>query len=65
MRLLSADDAPVDALQILEVGEVDHHPTALGAHLHVDPRVEVVREQFLEFEQAGRKRVMDSFVTLG
>lgn len=43
-------DEAVDPFEILEVGEVDRHLAALGAHLHADSRIEMVGEQLLELE---------------
>ena len=43
----------VDALEVLEVGELDHDLAPLGAHVDLHPGVELVCQQALELEQAG------------
>ena len=47
----SAGHQPVEALQVLQVGEVDGHAPTLGPHLDLDPSLEMFREQILEFEE--------------
>ena len=47
--------APVDPLEVLEVGELDRRPCpAWRPSCTADPGVEVVAEQLLELEQPGR-----------
>src|SRR5205807_541608 len=46
--------APVEALEVLEGGELDQHSTLARPHLDLHPGVEVSREELLELEQAGR-----------
>src|SRR5438105_2540382 len=41
---------PVDALQVLEGGEVDHHASLLGAHVDSHPGVEVSGEKLLQLQ---------------
>ena len=45
---------PVDALEILEGGELDDELASTRAHGHTHPRIEVVRQELLQFEQPGR-----------
>ena len=44
---------PVDPLEVLEVGELDHDPAPLRAHVDLHPGVELVGEQLLQLEEPG------------
>ena len=44
----------IDTLKIFECGELNCHPSLGSAHGDAHPRVEVLSEQLLELQQAGR-----------
>ena len=48
----SGSHGPVDALEILEVGELDRDPTLLGRHLYAHARVEVFCEEVFELDDS-------------
>ncbi len=45
---------PVDTLEILEVGELDQDPAALGPDVDADASIEVLGQELLELEDARR-----------
>jgi hypothetical protein len=46
----------VDALEVVQVGKLDHDPTSRAAHLDHDPRIEMVGQKLLQLNERGRPR---------
>jgi hypothetical protein len=56
-RLLRlADHDAIDPLEIVQIRELDNDPPALASHVHCHPGVQVIAEQLLEIEHAGRPK---------
>jgi len=50
------DDDPVDPFEVVQCGELDHELASFPAHVHLDPRVQPVLQEFLKIVHPWRPK---------